>query len=37
MLYALCAMLAIPLGSGDSFRRYPIKLHQIRKKVEFFL
>ena len=27
----------IPLGFGDSLSRYPIKLHQLRKKVEFLL
>ncbi len=37
MRHAPCAMLAIPLGSGNFLRRYPIKLHQLRKRVELFL
>ena len=36
MLHAPCAMLAIPLGFGDSLSRYPIKLHQLTTRVELF-
>ena len=36
VLHALCSMLAIPLGFGHSLSRYPIKLHQLRKRVELF-
>ena len=36
MLHAPCAMLALPLGSGNSLSRYPIKLHQLREGMEFF-
>ncbi len=36
MLHAPCAMLAIPLGFGNSLSRYPIKLHQLTLRVELF-
>lgn len=37
MLHALCTMLALLLGFGDSLRRYPMKLHRLTKRYGFFI
>ncbi|TES92127.1 MAG: hypothetical protein E3J94_02935 [Desulfobacteraceae bacterium] len=36
MLHALCTILALLLGFGDSLRRYPMKLHRLTKRIWLF-